>query len=267
MSSTNNPSISVLKNNTGASKVGTANGDTVEDRIVASDNNIATLQGETAQHATDLTAQDGRLDVLEADSAQHQIDIAANAAAVGVLQAENTSQENRIDALELADQNGGNLKPRVESTFLNATSSQSVLSNVEAQILNMSCSITPQLVTSKVRVDVRWSGEASIHSKHNISFRLYRNGVSVGSGQIAANRPIQMSPLAVGHDTNDAASTMDGFLGFHLDSPNSDQQVNYELRVHIAANMTLYTNRTVKDLDGAGYERASSEIILTEVLA
>lgn len=131
MSSTNNPSIHVLKSNTGASKVGTGNGDTVENRLGASDANIAALQGETAQHTADINAHDERLNVLEADSAQHQIDIAANTAAAAQNSADIDTLENDVQNL----QSGSGGYFIVQHTKVSANGGSSIV-GVQTRLLN-----------------------------------------------------------------------------------------------------------------------------------
>jgi len=51
-----------------------------------------------------------------------------------------------------------------------------------------------------------------------------------------------------------------------IDSPASAGAITYKLRANSDSNRTMWTGRTWNDSNTAGYERATCEIILTEIL-
>ena len=155
--------------------------------------------------------------------------------------------------------------PAVEVLHLTTTSSTAFTANTITDVANMTLSITPSSITSRVRVEVRWAGETN--TAYDVLMGLKRDSTSIGSAASVGARNFGIAPLQNSHtgDNNDTTPEQCSFV--YIDSPATTSSVNYKLTVRGSATQTLYTNRTINDSDSSNRERMTSTIILTEILA
>ena len=99
-------------------------------------------------------------------------------------------------------------------------------------------------------------------------YGLKRNGGAIGSPLNVGNRTGGMAMAANSYytPTGDDNSTPEALSFYYLDSPGTTLPVTYQLTVLTGtAALTLYTNRTVGDVNQASdYERGTSSIVAIE---
>lgn len=158
-------------------------------------------------------------------------------------------------------------RPRTAFTNVEGASTYSV-SNVRANavvITPLTTQITPQFNTSKVLVQFNFSGEIVYTS----AFILERvDGATVtplgvpsspGSNRIYGTK---VAPF----DGDDGSTQFNMAISF-LDSPATTNTISYRLRVYCsAASATFALNRSISDDDQNFYMRATSQVILQEIL-
>lgn len=147
---------------------------------------------------------------------------------------------------------------------------QATTLNVLAAIAGVTATITPKFANSKILVMVRWFGETSpTGNTWDSMFGLLRNGTAVGSpgaSSTPATRAIGITISSLSYYVGDANSTPETMSFQYLDSPATTSAVTYQLSYVADTTGTLYTNRTVGDVDStAGYERGTSSVILMEI--
>lgn len=159
------------------------------------------------------------------------------------------------------------LRPRTAFTNVEGTSTYTV-SNVRASavvITPLTTQITPQLNTSKVLVQFNFSGEIIYTS----AFILERvDGATVtplgvpsspGSNRIYGTK---VAPF-----DGDNGSTQFNMAISFLDSPATTNTISYRLRVYCSAESAAFgLNRSINDDDTNEYMRATSQVILQEIL-
>ena len=70
----------------------------------------------------------------------------------------------------------------------------------------------------------------------------------------------------MGYWASDSASTADVVNYMYYDSPNTTSAITYAVSFANPTSCTIsYLNRTVNDVDGAGYERGVSILIAQEI--
>ncbi|MDA9550201.1 hypothetical protein N9Q02_00825 [bacterium] len=159
----------------------------------------------------------------------------------------------------------GTGRSNVVQTHVITTSSQSVSSMTITDITGLTATITPKFTSSKIMVDVRWSGEGSAADNYEVLFGIRRNGTDIGNPAAAGNRQVGMAQINMGYHSADSNSTPDSCIYSYLDSPSSTSQLTYTATVISNPATTLYNNRTVSNNDSASFERLTSSITLTEV--
>jgi hypothetical protein len=159
------------------------------------------------------------------------------------------------------------LRPRTAFTNFEGTSTYTV-SNVRASavvITPLTTEITPQFNTSKVLVQFNFSGEIIYTS----AFILERvDGATVtplgvpsspGSNRIYGTK---VAPF----DADNGSTQFNMAISF-LDSPATTNTISYRLRVYCsAASAAFALNRSIDDVDQNFYMRATSQVILQEIL-
>tara|TARA_R110000868_G_scaffold410932_1_gene700981 strand:+ start:724 stop:1653 length:930 start_codon:yes stop_codon:yes gene_type:complete len=158
-------------------------------------------------------------------------------------------------------------RPRTAFTNVEGTSTYTV-SNVRASavvITPLTTQITPQFNTSKVLVQFNFSGEIIYTS----AFILERvDGATVtplgvpsspGSNRIYGTK---VAPF----DADNGSTQFNMAISF-LDSPATTNTISYRLRVYCSAESAAFAlNRSIDDVDQNFYMRATSQVILQEIL-
>jgi len=157
-------------------------------------------------------------------------------------------------------------KSNVVQTHITATSSQAIGANSNVAVTGLTASITPKSASSRIMIDVRWSGECS-GPDHSYSMTLTRNGSFIGIAEPDGNRTRAMTMIPTSYHDNDQGSTPTTVSFCYLDSPNTTSTAVYAARIHNSAssNQTVYNNRSKSNSNSAGHERLTSSITLTEV--
>jgi hypothetical protein len=159
------------------------------------------------------------------------------------------------------------LRPRTAFTNVEGTSTYTV-SNVRASavvITPLTTEITPQFNTSKVLVQFNFSGEIIYTS----AFILERvDGATVtplgvpsspGSNRIYGTK---VAPF----DADNGSTQFNMAISF-LDSPATTNTISYRLRVYCSTSSAAFAlNRSIDDADQNFYMRATSQVILQEIL-
>ena len=160
--------------------------------------------------------------------------------------------------------------PRSAQTYLDTPASQSVPALTVVDIAGLQASIKPSSATAKILVVVRWHGELGVANSSiwNSMFGMKRNGSPIGNPTyVGARMPGMASNTSTYNHAADANSTLEVVQYYYIDSPGTTNPVTYQATFQSYDALTLYTNRTVGDLDtAASYERSTSNIFLMEVL-
>jgi len=233
----------------------------------------------TALTSTDLTFSTGTVNI--GTGAVVESKIGSRAVTIAKIQAINTNKllgrttASSGDIEEITVGTGltlsagslTSLRPRTAFTNVEGTSTYTV-SNVRASavvITPLTTQITPQLNTSKVLVQFNFSGEIIYTS----AFILERvDGATVtplgvpsspGSNRIYGTK---VAPF-----DGDNGSTQFNMAISFLDSPATTNTISYRLRVYCsAASAAFGLNRSINDDDTNEYMRATSQVILQEIL-
>ena len=147
-----------------------------------------------------------------------------------------------------------------------STVSIPALNTTFTSVPNISVTITPKFSNSKILIQCRWFGELSVGTAvWDTMFGLKRGGTSIGhAGATGAAQGITMAALS--YYANDGNSTPETVYLDYYDSPASTSALTYELCCNSTAAFTLYTNRVVSTLVGAGaYEVGVSSITAWEI--
>ena len=170
---------------------------------------------------------------------------------------------SELDSLDSSNQSG---LIQMKNTTYTGTHSDSVGTNIRTGILNMSVSITPKFIDSKMLVQVQWNGEHSTINGHNSVFSLFRNGVDIGA-PASGSRNTGIAMVTQGYYADDNNSTMESAKFHHVDEHGTLSIVTYQLSIITSNACTLYTNRTVDSLDDPSRERTVSSITVMEIAA
>ena len=159
------------------------------------------------------------------------------------------------------------LRPRTAFTNFEGTATYNV-PNVRANAVVLSAlntSIIPQSTSSNVLVQFNFSCEVN----YMTAFILERV-----IGSVVTPLGVPASPgeyrtygtKVMPFDAEDDNSTQANIVISFLDSPSSTSSVTYRIRAYGLGNYVLGLNRTIGDLDNFGYTRATSQVILQEIL-
>ena len=137
--------------------------------------------------------------------------------------------------------------------------------NNAVTLTDLNTSITPQTNTSKVLVQFSVSYEVNTYVTAFILERV--DGATVtplGVPSTPGNRIYGTKVAAYDSDNN---STQSSIVISFLDSPASTNAITYRLRAYCReTSATLAINRTVNNTDSNQYTRATSQVILQEIL-
>ena len=159
------------------------------------------------------------------------------------------------------------LRPRTAFTNFEGTATYNV-PDVRANAVVLSAlntSIIPQSTSSNVLVQFNFSCEVN----YLTAFILERV-----IGSVVTPLGVPASPgsyrtygtKVMPFDAEDDNSTQANIVISFLDSPSSTSSVTYRIRAYGHGNYVLGLNRTIGDDDSFGYTRATSQVILQEIL-
>jgi hypothetical protein len=159
------------------------------------------------------------------------------------------------------------LRPRTSFTNYESTATYNV-PNVRANAVVLSAlntDITPQATSSKILVQFNFSCEVN----YMTAFILERV-----DGAVVTPLGVPASPgtyrtygtKVMPFDAEDDNSTQSNIVISFLDSPSSTSTLTYRVRAYGLGNYVLGLNRTIGDVDQYGYTRATSQVILQEIL-
>jgi hypothetical protein len=135
--------------------------------------------------------------------------------------------------------------------------------NGALEITQLTTSITPQTATSKVLVQFNISCEVAIQC----GFILERViGAAVQELGIPTSAGSRINGIRVQPNDEDTNSTQSIIPIIFVDSPTSTASVSYRVRVYGKDANVFYLNRTSNNTDSSGYTRATSQVILQEIL-
>lgn len=158
------------------------------------------------------------------------------------------------------------LRPRTAFTNYEAATTYTMSNDRNNAVLLavLNTSITPQTNTSKVLVQFSVSYEVSTYVTAFILERV--DGATVtplGVPSTPGNRIYGTKVAAPGSNNNAQSSIVISFL----DSPASTNAITYRIRAYCReTSATLAINRTVNNTDSNAYTRATSQVILQEIL-
>jgi|TARA_R100000482_G_scaffold57358_1_gene20748 hypothetical protein len=151
------------------------------------------------------------------------------------------------------------------------TSSVSTNNSSWSEITDLATSVTPVGTNSKFYVQVRWNGELSSTTNWDMVFAA---GTSNPPSQhlgfnMGTNHPVGSSTVFNQYHQADANSTPESTFYSHLFTGLGNSTFTMKFFVRQSGNVTatLYTNRTVGDVNSAHYERLSSSMIVWEIAA
>jgi hypothetical protein len=155
---------------------------------------------------------------------------------------------------------------QVVQTYYDIPTVQSISAQNYTDITGMTVSITPSSTSSKILVHARWYGENA--TNWDSGYGLKRNGTIIGAPGApgARNASMTIGNLSY-HLADDNNSTPETAQFWYLDSPNSTSSTTYTMWYANINALTLYTNRTIGDLNQFNYERGTCAMILMEVSA
>ena len=131
------------------------------------------------------------------------------------------------------------------------------------EITQLTTSITPQTATSKVLVQFNISCEVAIQC----GFILERViGAAVQELGIPTTAGSRINGIRVQPYDNNNGSTLSIVPISFVDSPTSTASVSYRVRVYGSAANVFYLNRTLSDNNDSNHSRATSQVILQEIL-
>lgn len=156
--------------------------------------------------------------------------------------------------------------PRSVQTYINTPSTQAFVAQNRAEVTGFSATITPRSTNSKIFITVRWMGEyGNDNYVYNSMWGLTRNGSTIGPAVNPGSRVWGIQTSTQSYWVADNNSTPEPVNFSYLDSPNTTLPCTYAVTFLSYVNITLYTNRTVGDIDQTTeYERGTSCITLTE---
>lgn len=160
--------------------------------------------------------------------------------------------------------------PKSVVNYIDLPYVQSIVQGRVTDVAPFSVTITPSSISSKIIVFINWFGEHQTTSGWDTVYGLKRDGGSIGIPLATGNRTGGMAISSNSYYTpsgNDD-STPEALSFYYLDSPGTTLPVTYQLTaLSGTAALTLYTNRTVGDVNQAtDYERGTSSIIAIETV-
>ena len=131
------------------------------------------------------------------------------------------------------------------------------------EITQLTTSITPQTATSKVLVQFNISCEVAIQCGFILERVIGAAVQELGIPTTAGSRINGIKTIPYDDNTGRTQSIVP--ISF-VDSPTSTASVSYRVRVYGSAANVFYLNRTLSDSDDSNHSRATSQVILQEIL-
>jgi hypothetical protein len=158
----------------------------------------------------------------------------------------------------------------VVQTHLTEGFSQALDSGETIKITDLSAKITPASTNSRIKIEAKWNGESTSQPQGRV-LGLMANDEYIGNPDVddAGSRyALGIAQCSVGYYDNNNSSTPENGSFIYMHSPATTDEITYEVTMGNSDtdDVTLYTNRTVKDSDSSPYERLTSTIILTEIV-
>ncbi|MEL0287047.1 MAG: hypothetical protein VXA34_00165 [Gammaproteobacteria bacterium] len=127
--------------------------------------------------------------------------------------------------------------------------------------------ITPVSTSSKMKIDVMWNGEfGSMDSAYNGVWCLYRNNTLIkGNTDTGGYLTMGMAASSISYWVQEASSTPENASYTYFDEPSTTSAITYYIGFYTTQGGGLYTNRTVTDSTGDGYERMITNMTVTEI--
>lgn len=127
--------------------------------------------------------------------------------------------------------------------------------------------ITPASTSSKLKIDVMWNGEfGSNDSAYNGVWCLYRDNTLIkGNTDTGGYLTMGMAASSISYWVQEASSTPENASYTYFDEPSTTSAITYYIGFYTTQGGGLYTNRTVTDSQGDGYERMITNMTVTEI--
>jgi hypothetical protein len=148
------------------------------------------------------------------------------------------------------------------NVFTNSVASYAVPANTDTEIVALSITITPKLITSRILIQAMINAE----HHHDSVYRLKRVvGASVTDLGTAVADGVRLTGIApMPYDADNSTTMTNTYIQFY-DSPNTAEPVSYKFYVRRADVSTFFLNRTITDGNFTYSERASSSVTLLEI--
>jgi len=151
--------------------------------------------------------------------------------------------------------------PRAVQTHLSTPVTTTCTANTFTLITGFSAIITPQSVTSRVRVDVTWNGYLAASFDRPV-FQIMRGTPLIGMPTGFSSRTAGLA--AVGGNATSPQTLHTVSFSF-LDSPAATTAQAYYVGLLSNTANVVTTNSSATDTDNSSFLRTSSTIILTEI--
>lgn len=145
--------------------------------------------------------------------------------------------------------------------------SQSFSANTYTKLTSFpSVTITPSSTSSKIMIDVMWTGEFGVVGNTWSSvFMLYRDDTLINGNTDSGYNYSGIACPTTSYTSSDDDSTQEKCTFRYFDEPNTTSEITYYLGVKATTADTIYINRTVNNSTINGYERTTSHITATEI--
>lgn len=181
-----------------------------------------------------------------------------------------------IQPSSLTSVDGGVFNGRLPSTILPSGSSIQMVSTIYqwynsvalttswVNVPNMSVSITPKYLNSKIKVDIKWFGETQ--TAWDAVFAITRNGTLINIPTAVSTRDYGLGIPCQTYIADDNNSTPELCNMSTVDKPLSTTLVTYNLVCMCnTTGRTLMTGRVFdSSVLGSNYEQGTCEMVLTE---
>lgn len=131
------------------------------------------------------------------------------------------------------------------------------------EIAELTTSITPQSATSKVLVQFNISCEVPVRTAFILERVIGGSSTELGIPTSAGSRIYGIKTIPWDGDNTFSQSIVP--ISF-VDSPGTTSAVSYRVKVYSNGAYTFALNRTITDTDSTNYTRATSQVILQEIL-
>ena len=159
-----------------------------------------------------------------------------------------------------------NFLPRSAQRYIASPTTQAFTAQQRQAVADFHATITPRSINSKIFITVRWMGEyGNDNYVYNSMWGLARNGSIIGPAVNPGVRVWGIQTATLSYNAVDNNSTPETMNFTYLDSPGTIEPCTYQVIFLSYVNITLYTNRTVGDIDSNSYERGTSCLTLVEL--